>query len=1844
MKKKTYLSAVITLSLLGTGALIAGCAGSVPSYVFDDYERNLGEKNYQTDRALLDGKFDEEIWTGAAWHSMTSNPANRYGENANLPGFENDVTYQATVVTDEKGLYVGVKSEDTVLYSGLKWDDFNRNTYQVPTRAFGKTGVSVYVADERKKTESNPGIAEIGFSVDGQISGYYTTVNGVQMKLGTVGMYSGVDTKGAELNSKNAQGYGVEAFIPWSALPFIDGEDVPEEVMSTFASHRYADFNLEEQTRTATRCWEMLDAEFGHGWMTPSSWLKYGKTGQVLQAQGEVFGMWDDRLEYDEAFRLDGDVAGEDREVTFAAATDPSKRREARLYVRDIKDTVLFAEAKFTVDKEALEETQNNGDQYPMVGLAFYGDRTTVEGVTARCTLNMGVTLNLQESNHFNSLYWADPVNGEDFTGKRNFNTNTPFDPTREEGFTLTAFRDGETFYLFCNDALYATVEVPYITAETEAYMGLTVLNLPVKITDYTFSCGEQAIADFGTRLSQSASVTAGEGVTVTGIEAGKTYRYKEEITLNVTADNSHVLTKVLLNGEIIHLTGGTYTFVYYGGPLNLELISVGKSKKVVLGDTTGATVAVTDNADLQKEYESGDAVTFTVSPESDYYEIVAVKVNGETVTAENGKYSCAFPSDGFFIITIETNRVKVDVTPTLKYEDGAAIDASKVSLQGAQITLTNKADANDTHTVTVEASNAVPEIKGLKIGATYGVTTTAMNGKLKVKDFVCDGTATKLQLQLANNIAGNGSYKAELGTDFAVSGITGNRPVGNLLMTGLNLEGEVWFGATVRLSGAGSSLRYGSMIAIYFGAPGHNWIEIGHPDGVSGATDHNGGVRYYNGKSYSSNSYIMTAEENALLKNNGLRVAICRTTEGNLEVYFVIDGAMKKVVTFENAVTDAITSFGVRLNTIYTGSNEAEKGWIRNLDYASSAKELLGNLLGTAVEIKVNNSTTDDTASVVISGNPSEYEVGKTYTFTVTPKSGYKVNSVTVNGEQATAMDGEYSFVFYGKTEIEVKTAEKGKVTLGTHTGTIVEVADNADLQKTYESGDVVTFTVVPESDYYEIVAVKVNGETVTAENGKYSMTFGESEKFEITVETKVVQADVTITLGYEDGAAIDASKVSLQGATFTLTKADEESVNYTVTVGENNAIAQITGMKTGTYRVTTTAMNGNLKVKEFVCDGTATKLQLQLANNIAGNGSYKAELGTDFAVSGITGNRPVGNLLMTGLNLEGEVWFGATVRLSGAGSSLRYGSMIAIYFGAPGHNWIEIGHPDGVSGATDHNGGVRYYNGKSYSSNSYIMTAEENALLKNNGLRVAICRTTEGNLEVYFVIDGALQKVITYDNAITNPITSFGVRLNTIYTGSEESEKGWIRNLDYATSVKELLGSTLGTVEIKVNNSTTDDTAAVAITGNPSAYEVGKTYTFTVTPKNGYKVSSVTVNGDQATATDGEYSFVFYGKTEIEVKTAEKGKVTLGTHTGTIVEVADNADLQKTYESGDVVTFTVVPESDYYEIVAVKVNGTTVTGTDGTYSQVYGDSNLFEITVETKVVKSDVTFALGYNDGAAIDASKVSLQGAQITLTNKVDKSDTHTVTVEASNAVPEIKGLKVGATYGVTTTAMNGKLKGADFVCDGNAATLKLQFTNGINYANGSCIAELGSDFAVNSIAGNRPVGNLLLTGLNLEGEVWFGATVRLSGAGSSLRYGSMIAIYFGAPGHNWIEIGHPDGVSGATDHNGGVRYYNGKSYSSNSYIMTAEENALLKNNGLRVAICRTTEGNLEVYFVIDGAMKKVVTFENAVTDAITSFGARLNTIYTGSEESEKGWNRNLDYATSAKELLGDALETK
>ena len=936
-----------------------------------------------------------------------------------------------------------------------------------------------------------------------------------------------------------------------------------------------------------------------------------------------------------------------------------------------------------------------------------------------------------------------------------------------------------------------------------------------------------------------------------------------------------------------------------------------------------------------------------------------------------------------------------------------------------------------------------------------------------------------------------------------------------------------------------------------------------------------------------------------------------------------------------------------------YTLVCTASKGDFSKEIYAQSYK-ITDEIEG--IKITLNgaayvNGKENNAATIVFNGD--DYVAGESYTFTVTAADGYVVKSVTVNGVAVTEENGVYTFVFNGNNEIAVKTAATGKVTLGNIANANVTVENNADLQHVYESGDAVNFTVEAESDYYEIVAVKVNGETLTAADGKYTRVFGEDGRFEITAETKIVKTDVTLTLGYWNGGAIDAGRVSLKGAQITFTNKVDESAKYTVTVGENNAVPAITGMKPGKYTVTTTAMNGKLKGLDFTCADTAISLnatlKLDLANDINNNGSYKAELGSDFAVNSIKsdgGNRPVGNLVLSGLNLQGEVWFGATVKLSGAGHSLDWGAMIGLYIGtATGNSWVEIGNPQDVSGAKDGDGGVKCYKGNGYSSGGYVMNAAEKALLTGNGIRVAVCRTAEGALEVYFVIDGQLNKVATFtDGAIgADAIASFGVRLNSLYTGSVEAEKGWIHNVDYAATAKELLGEELGSVEIKLNGAAyesgnADNAATIEV--NESEYVLGKSYTFTVTAASGYTVKSVTVNGETVTEENGVYTFVFNGKIEIAVTAVELGKVTIGKVNGATISVADNADLQHEYQSGDTVTFTVSPVSDYYEIVAVKVNGETLTAIDGRYTRVFGEDGRFEITVETKVVKADVTVSLGYENGSAIDASKVSLKGAQITLTNKADESAEYTVTVGENNVIPEIAGMKLG-TYAVTTTAMNGKLKAADVEIASEAVkanvTLKLLLTNSVknNYK-----AELGAGFSIDNIAGVRAEGNILMNGLNLQGEVWFGALVKISGAGASLNYGSIIGFSIG---DCTIEFGHAQNINGATVGNGGIQYYDKNGYKKSGYVMTEAENALLKGDGLRVAVCRTAEGALKVYFVIDGQLKEIVTFaDNAVgTEAITSFGVRMNAVYTGNAENKELWIHNVDYAATAKDLLGDEL---
>ena len=150
---------------------------------------------------------------------------------------------------------------------------------------------------------------------------------------------------------------------------------------------------------------------------------------------------------------------------------------------------------------------------------------------------------------------------------------------------------------------------------------------------------------------------------------------------------------------------------------------------------------------------------------------------------------------------------------------------------------------------------------------------------------------------------------------------------------------------------------------------------------------------------------------------------------------------------------------------------------------------------------------------------------------FTVAPKEGYKVSSVTVNGEAVEAVDGVYAVLPVATTDISVTFEEDG---------TFYTVAVNASEGVTVKmdglevSGDVkvaegaeYTFEYVPD-DNTSVKAVKLGEDDVTSEVsfanyvGTQKLTF--TGNTSLTVESVAKNAQLVLTDVREAGIAINA------------------------------------------------------------------------------------------------------------------------------------------------------------------------------------------------------------------------------------------------------------------------------------------------------------------------------------------------------------------------------------------------------------------------------------------------------------------------------------------------------------------------------------------------------------------------------------------------------------------------------------------------------------------------------------------------------------------------------------------------
>ena len=125
------------------------------------------------------------------------------------------------------------------------------------------------------------------------------------------------------------------------------------------------------------------------------------------------------------------------------------------------------------------------------------------------------------------------------------------------------------------------------------------------------------------------------------------------------------------------------------------------------------------------------------------------------------------------------------------------------------------------------------------------------------------------------------------------------------------------------------------------------------------------------------------------------------------------------------------------------------------------------------------------------VSVSPASALAGETVTITASPKSGYQLESITVNGTALEAVDGVYSFTMPAQATEVVANFSKIQYSIS-------KVENNCTINITNDlttagAGDVVTFTVTPKSNKYYVSTVTLTWDggqtqTLTATDGTYS------------------------------------------------------------------------------------------------------------------------------------------------------------------------------------------------------------------------------------------------------------------------------------------------------------------------------------------------------------------------------------------------------------------------------------------------------------------------------------------------------------------------------------------------------------------------------------------------------------------------------------------------------------------------------------------------------------------------------------------------------------------------------------
>ena len=418
---------------------------------------------------------------------------------------------------------------------------------------------------------------------------------------------------------------------------------------------------------------------------------------------------------------------------------------------------------------------------------------------------------------------------------------------------------------------------------------------------------------------------------------------------------------------------------------------------------------------------------------------------------------------------------------------------------------------------------------------------------------------------------------------------------------------------------------------------------------------------------------------------------------------------------------------------------------------------------------------------------------------------------------------------------------------------------AEALGLKASYAAGETLQFTAAAADDLHEIDEVTINGERIDAKEGVYSWTVPEdATALEIKITIKVKDGILIPEVSSGAATVYGLKEYYKAGETVTFSAATDKFHAVTGAIVNGSSIT----MTAGTFRYVTKETDRTLDIViqtiTLAAEYTGKADIIKNFKNIEPSEDANHLLQGALYSCSDNGNRlPSPSVIVSSLYLEGF----EDIRENGTRFGLR------IYNRKAGSNTNEfafdviLARQDDVW-CLDMGSNNIIYNEVTPETHYPLSSAQLNAL-KAGELQIAILQNgstyslyaLDGNVFEFvesFTCKNGAASVSAIDLVVNNALEAlqrsgdheFGVKDMTVY-GDHSTSMDAEEVIDFFLERDVALNATATAGE------------GVKITGVKNNYMAGETVEFTLTTEKFYEVASVTVNGEEITASGGKYSY---------------------------------------------------------------------------------------------------------------------------------------------------------------------------------------------------------------------------------------------------------------------------------------------------------------------------------------------------------------------------------------------------